>query len=212
MRELFNQNVLLIAVLLLLSAFSNSAYTEVLLSENVQREDVPSVSESLKASFRNEYELLPGDIISISVWGEEDMTREVLILPDHTISYPLIGLVDIHKLTVSALTDKIEKALSEFIPKPSVQIAIKQIRGNKVFIMGKVNRPGEYLLSSPTSILQALSMAGGLSTFANESGIKVIRGIEDKQEAISFNYDDVSEGKNLKQNITLQSGDVLLVP
>tara|TARA_R110001592_G_C13190615_1_gene752582 strand:+ start:799 stop:1392 length:594 start_codon:yes stop_codon:yes gene_type:complete len=160
----------------------------------------------------NQYIISAGDILSISVWGEPELVREVLVLPDLTLSFPLAGVLSASNMTVSSLTKNLEDKIKLFIPDASVQIAIKQIRGSKIFVLGNVNRPGEYPLYGELTVLQALSISGGMSTFADEDSIKIIRNSEKGQAAILFNYSDIAKGKHLEQNIPLRSGDVILVP
>ncbi len=168
--------------------------------------------ETNTASGSRDYEIQAGDVLTISVWDEPDLQREVLVLPDQTIAFPLVGAFSIQAMSVADLAEALRGKLDRFIPQANVHVAVQQIRGNQVFVIGKVNRPGEYPMNSRLSVLQALSMAGGLSTFAKEDDIKVIRNAEEGQVAIDFVYSDVASGKSLEQNITLQNGDVVLVP
>ena len=108
------------------------------------------------------------------------------------------------------LNDEITLRLSEYIPDPSVTVSLLKAAGNLYYVVGKVNRPGQYPMLGPTSVLQALSMAGGMTTFASENQVKIIRPGQD--EAIPFRYDDMADGENLEQNVILKSGDVVLVP
>lgn len=156
------------------------------------------------------YKLQPGDMIEVSVWKEPDLQRELLISPDGYISLPLLGHLRAAGHNLRTLNAAVAKKLSAFIPDPSVTVMLKQASGSRFFVMGKVNRPGAYPLNTTTSVLQALSTAGGVTVYAKSKAIKVIR--EGSDTAISFNLDQVDSGKNLAQNISLKNGDVVVVP
>jgi len=158
------------------------------------------------------YQLKAGDVLSVSVWDEPDLQREVLVLPDRTIAFPLVGVLSVNGMGVEALAQALKAGLERYIPDANVHVAVQQVRGNVVYVLGKVNRPGEYPASANLSVLQALSKAGGLATFASEDDIKIIRKQADGQEALDFIYSDIATGESLELNITLQSGDVVLVP
>ena len=158
------------------------------------------------------YKVQPGDIISISVWKEEDLQREVLIRPDSGISFPLIGEINSKGKSIAKIKEEIAAKLEKFIPQPDVSVSIRQINGNKIYVIGKVNRPGEFPLSKPLDVMQALSLAGGTATFAELDEIIILRRENGTQHAIPFNYPEVERGKKLEQNIILQSGDVVVVP
>ena len=156
------------------------------------------------------YLLQPGDVMQVSVWKEPDLSRDLVVSPDGYISLPLVGMIAVTGKSVKGLNDEITLRLSEYIPDPSVTVSLLKAAGNLYYVVGKVNRPGQYPMLGPTSVLQALSMAGGMTTFASENQVKIIRPGQD--EAIPFRYDDMADGENLEQNVILKSGDVVLVP
>ncbi len=158
------------------------------------------------------YLLGPEDILEISVWKEDGLTREVLIRPDGKLSFPLVGDVQAAGKSVTQLTDDLTKGLTRYIAAPTVTISVRQVRGNKIYVIGKVNKPGEYATGRYVDVMQILSMAGGLSTFAKEEKIKILRREGGVLTAILFNYAEVALGENLKQNIILKNGDVVVVP
>lgn len=157
------------------------------------------------------YILQPGDVLDVSVWKEPDLHREVLVLPDGTLSFPLIGSVNTSNKTVKQLAAIVTEKLSVFIPNPVVTVSAKQLLGNRIYVLGKVNRPGEYPVNRHVDVLQALSMAGGLNLYAEGEDIQIVRREKGEQISISFQYETVSEG-DLTQNIILKAGDVVLVP
>lgn len=158
------------------------------------------------------YTVQPGDVLRITVWKEENLDREVLVRPDGGISFPLVGDVEARGRTVEELRDEVSARLVEFIPAPAVTVSVTEIVGHKIFVIGKVNRPGDFVLNQDIDVMQALSMAGGTTAFAKTNRIKVLRRIDDKQLAIPFKLAEVEKGVNLEQNIKLQNGDVVVVP
>ncbi|MCG8669104.1 MAG: polysaccharide export protein [Pseudomonadales bacterium] len=169
-------------------------------------------SQSIWADAPNtDYLLQSGDIIEVSVWKEPDLQRELLISPSGKISFPLIGHLRAEGNSIEKLNQVIAEELAAYIPDPSVTVMLKSTAGNRFFVIGKVNRPGQYPMAQATTVLQALSIAGGTTTYANTSDIKVIRH-DAEQSAISFSYDDIKEGKSLSKNVRLLNGDVVVVP
>jgi polysaccharide biosynthesis/export protein len=177
-----------------------------------ERPTPPAAAEEQPAQVKPDYRLLPGDVLIVSVWKEQDLTREVLIQPDGGFSFPLAGHLVAQGHTVDEVRTLLVKRLEKYIPDPEVAVAIKEVVGNKFFVIGKVAKPGEFLLKGPVDVMQALSSAGGPSTFASVNSIKVLRRKGEGQESIPFRYGDVEDGKNLEQNILLQNGDVVVVP
>ena len=159
------------------------------------------------------YRLNPGDILDISVWKEEGMQRETLVLPDGMISFPLAGhLLAAGKTPLEVQTSLVER-IKEFIPDPQITVTVLRTAGYKIYVVGQVNRPGEFPVSHRIDAMQALSLAGGLTAFGDENDIKILRRRADgRQEEISFDYSAVKRGQNLETNIQLQSGDIVVVP
>ncbi len=150
----------------------------------------------------------------ISVWKDEHLTKEVIVRPDGMISFPLVGDLSAAGHTVEDIRQDLAKRLARYVPNPHVSVAILKLQSYKIYVMGRVNKPGEYLIGHYTDVLQALSLAGGLTPFASENDIKIIRrenGDAD-QRVFFFRYGDVQKGRELKQNILLQRGDVVMVP
>ena len=158
------------------------------------------------------YTVLPGDELQISVWKEPDLQQSVLVRPDSAFSFPLAGDISTKGLSVTDLQQELTKRLSRYISDPVVTVSVTAIRGNKVYVIGQVNKPGEFVVNPQVDVIQALSMAGGLTAFASTDDIKILRRTGTDEQAIPFNYNDVMKGRNLTQNIILQSGDVVVVP
>jgi polysaccharide export outer membrane protein len=161
-----------------------------------------------------EYVIGPEDVLSINFWRDADMTRdEVPVRPDGRITLPLIGDVVAAGLTPEQLKAEIEKAATaKFLKDPAVTVTVRQINSRKVFITGNVANPNTYPLSGPRTVMQLIALAGGLTEFADKKNIRIMRVENGQQRSFKFNYNDVSKGKNLAQNILLKPGDTVVVP
>jgi polysaccharide export outer membrane protein len=158
------------------------------------------------------YTVKPGDVLSIAVWKEPDLQGPVLVRPDGQFSFPLAGQVDARGKTVQELQQTVTERLRKFISDPVVTVSIQEVKGNKVYVLGQVNKPGEFIVNPRVDVMQALSMAGGTTAFASLGEIVILRRSDQGQQALPFRYADVARGRNLQQNITLQAGDVVVVP
>jgi polysaccharide export outer membrane protein len=158
------------------------------------------------------YYLGPEDVLKISVWKDEALTAEAVIRPDGMISFPLVGDLQAEGKTVEELRATIATRLAKFIPKPTVSVFVMKVNSYKIYVLGKVNRPGEFLVGHYTDVMQALSLAGGLTPFASENNIKILRRVGDQQVTFPFGYGDALKGRGLEQNIVLQRWDVVMVP
>jgi len=153
-----------------------------------------------------------GDILEISVWKDESLSKQLVVPPDGFISFPLVGDIEVSSLTVAELRKVVTQRLKEYVPDVTVTVMLSEINSLRAYVIGKVNKPGEFPINMDTSILQILSMAGGLTPFASSGNIIVIRRENQTTIKIPFDYNEVEEGKNLEQNILLQRGDVVVVP
>ena len=158
------------------------------------------------------YAVNPGDILEISVWKEEDLIKQVVVRPDGYFSFPLTGDIRAAGRTIEDVRTDVATSVSRFVPDPVVSVAILEPRGSKVYVIGQVNRAGEYPINRFVDVVQAISMAGGFTPFAQLENIKVLRRQGTTQTAIPFSYGDVAAGKRLQQNIVLEPGDTVLVP
>ena len=158
------------------------------------------------------YKIGTGDVLRISVWKEEGMEQDVLVKPDGGITFPLAGDIQASGLTTQQLTDVLKDKLRRYIPNPVVTVSVLQSISNKIYVVGKVNRPGEYKATHYMDVLQVLSLAGGLTPFADSDEIKIIRRSNGKKETFDFDYDAVISGKRLDMNIILKAGDTVAVP
>jgi polysaccharide biosynthesis/export protein len=158
------------------------------------------------------YRIGPGDVLGISVWKDDALTKEVVVLPDGVISFPLLGLIQAAGKTVAQLKSELEERISQYAPDPVLNLEVKQVNSMIVYVIGRVNAPNRFVLNTNVSVLQALSMAGGLNPFAKRNSVKVFRTEGGKTRTFPFQYDEVVEGRHLEQNIELNRGDVIVVP
>jgi polysaccharide export outer membrane protein len=159
------------------------------------------------------YRIQPGDVLTVSVWKEPDLQGDVLVRPDGGFTFPLAGEIAAEKMTLAQLQLAVARGLQKYLPDPSVSIALKQLGGNRIYVLGKVNRPGEFPFSKPLDVMQAIALAGGMTPFAAANDIRILRRLPSgAQTAVSFRYGAVERGEDLSQNIILQSGDTVVVP
>ncbi len=208
--RLFFRSVSIFSASLILGSAAYAANNKAPTMADAQTETrtVPSDAATANPS----YNLRPGDLLHVSVWKEDELDREVLVLPDGTIDFPLIGSVQAAGTTPAQLKDAITSKLKPFVPGAAVTVVVKETRGNTVSIMGQVTKPGDIVMGNELTVMQALSQAGGLTPYAEGDDIVILRKVDGKQTSIPFDYSDVSRGSHLETNITLQPGDVLVVP
>jgi polysaccharide biosynthesis/export protein len=154
----------------------------------------------------------PEDVLEITAWKNEDLTRQVVVRPDGKISFPLIGDVVAQGRTVDELKKIVEDKIRILTPDVPVTVMVMQVGSQKVYVVGKVAKPGVYMMGKPLRVMQALAMAGGTTPFAKNDDILIIRDENGQQNTFRFRYSDVAEGEDLKQNILLNAGDTVVVP
>jgi len=159
-----------------------------------------------------QYSIQPGDLLEISVWREEYLEKDVVVQPDGRISFPLVGTLNAGGTTVDTVQARVAERLAQYIPDPVVTVSIKEIRGNRVYVLGQVNNPGQFIMNPTVDVVQALALAGGTTPFAELNEIKILRREGNSQTLTEFRYADLARGRNLEQNIILRSGDVVIVP
>jgi len=159
-----------------------------------------------------EYALNPGDVLQITVWKEEGLDREVLVLPDGSVDFPLVGNISAKGMTTSRLGSEIKTRLTPYIPDAPVTVAVKAALGHAVSVIGQVVKPGELVVAHRTTVMQALSMAGGLTPYASHGRIIVLHHEGGQDVSIPFPYDEVAAGESLESNIVLKPGDIIIVP
>lgn len=159
----------------------------------------------------------PEDVLSVTVWRNQDLTREIIVRPDGGVTMPLIGDIRAAGMTSEALAKRIAEKLNEYMSNPIVSVQVKEINSYYIFVLGEVSKPGKYQMKSFATVLQGISLAGGFSQYANRNGTKVIRKVPGpdstmNQVEIPVRYNDVIAGKANPGNFYLRSGDVIVVP
>ncbi len=162
--------------------------------------------------FGETYKIGVGDVLGISVWKDDSLNHKIVVPPDGIIAFPLIGAVNVNNMTVRGLRRILTKHLSEYLPDVTVTVMLLNINSLKAYVIGKVNKPGMFDITMDTSVIQILAMAGGLNPFASETRINILRRQKKSTIKIPFNYKRVVKGEQLKQNIILKKGDVVVVP
>lgn len=158
------------------------------------------------------YRIQPGDVLVVSVWKEPELQMDVVVRPDGGVSFPLCSDMAAAGGSVEDLRQKLDAGLRKYIADPVVTVAVKVPAGSRIYVVGKVNHPGEFPLGRPLDVMQALALAGGATPFAELNDIRVLRREGEQQVALRFRYGDAERGRALEQNILLQSGDTVVVP
>jgi len=172
-----------------------------------------AAAEGVRAARPGAYVIGRGDVLEISVWKDEALSRQVVVLPDGTISFPLLGEMEAAGKTVAAFKNELVEKIKTYMPEPVVSVIVTQVNSMQVYVIGKVNKPGRFLLNNNINVLQALALAGGLNPFAKKDEIMVVRRDgEGRTRVFPFEYDRVVKDAAFDQNITLRRGDVVVVP
>ncbi|MGV1098197.1 polysaccharide biosynthesis/export family protein [Thiovibrio sp. JS02] len=159
-----------------------------------------------------EYLVGVGDVLEVSVWGEERLSKTVFVRLDGRISLPLVGDVAAADTTLVSLAEQIKKRLVAFVADPSVTVTLQESRSKAYYVLGQIARPGEYMLNYPVTVLQAIARAGGLLEWAKKEKIMIVRRSPSGERIIPFNYEDVLAGENLPQNVQVVPGDTIVIP
>lgn len=235
----FSQKVLMMGVLLSLAQISTAQETSMQIERSISeggretlaqepprdagkpitndqnsRGDQKKIQLNAAPSTPDLYRINPGDVLHVYVWNEPELSLEVLVQPDGNFSFPMLGTIHAGGNSSIEIANTIRDGLGAYLQdQPLVTVSVMSISGNQVYVLGKVARPGQFTLNSNVDVMQALALAGGLTTFADGKDIKILRrDALGKSEAISFDYDRVKKGKSLESNIVLKSGDLLVVP
>ena len=182
--------------------------------------DIPSVKTLAKHQGSNpatstsddSYLIGPGDVLSIDVWKEPDLSKQVSVRLDGHISLPLVNDVEAAGLTSTELREQLTEKYKDFVDVPEVSVTVIESRSKRIYMLGKVARPGEYPLQKNMTVVQAISLAGGLAEWADSSDIKLIRKIKGTEKTFRVDYDAIVSGEDLAQNVQLQPDDTIFVP
>lgn len=171
------------------------------------------ISQAIAAPTPDDYIIGAEDVLSISVWREPELQKDdILVRPDGNISFPLAGDIKAAGKTTTDVKDIIVSRIKRYIPDPVVTVSVTSVGGNKVYVMGQVRTPGSYVIGRYVDVIQALTLAGGFTEYADRDNIRIIRHTDNKDTVFLFDYKDVMKGRRLEQNITLQGGDTIIVP
>ncbi|MEX2343357.1 MAG: polysaccharide biosynthesis/export family protein [Steroidobacteraceae bacterium] len=160
----------------------------------------------------SDYRLQPGDTIEVSVWKEEDLQRVLIVRPDGKVSMALVGELQAAGRTPDAIRVDVEKRLSTYIPEAVVTVTVQEVGGHRIYVIGQVRKPGSFVMNPRLNVLQALSLAEGTTPFAKLDEIVILRSTGGTQKSLPFKYNRVAGGRDLSENILLESGDVIIVP
>src|SRR5512144_2303404 len=166
-------------------------------------------ARALAGAVPADYVIGAEDVLSIVFWRDKDLSADVVVRPDGKISLPLLNDVQAAGLTPEQLRVALEKAANRFIEDPNAAVVVKTINSRKFFITGQVTKPGTYPLTAPTTVLQAIALAGGLLEYADSKHISVMRVQDGRTLSLQFNYKDVIHRKNVGQNVYLHPGDTI---
>lgn len=160
-----------------------------------------------------EYRIGAGDILEISTWKEPDLSRrEVLVRVDGKISFPLIGDLQAAGLTPVELTEAIQKGLKEYVASPVVTVTVINPASQRIYVLGEVQRTGEYPIGKNLTVLQAFALAGGFTQWAAKDEIILLRREGGRERIYKINYKDIVRGRDVETNIMLQANDTIVVP
>ena len=160
----------------------------------------------------DEYLIGPEDVLEISVWQNQDLTRTVAVRPDGMISIPLVGDIQAASLTPDQLKEAIAQNLKPFMDDPLVAVIVQEINSWRIYMQGEVRSPGVYPIRSHITISQAITLAGGFTEYAKESKIRVVRPRKNYTEIIKVNYNKIVSGKGVQEDVVLIPGDTVIVP
>jgi polysaccharide biosynthesis/export protein len=158
-----------------------------------------------------DYKIGPEDILDISVWKNEELSRTVPVRPDGKVSLPLVNDIQAAGLTPSRLRQELTRRLSEYVPSPEVAVIVREVHSAKVSVVGAVRSPGRYEVRSPATVLELIALAQGFTDFASRDRIVVLRQNGGKPTRINFNYRKIADGTD-QDNFFVQAGDIIVVP
>ena len=172
-----------------------------------------SVNETTTRAVYAAYELGAGDLLSIHVWKEPDLSRVVPVRPDGNLTLPLIGEIRASGMTAAELQGKITTELRKYLENPDVTVIVQEARSKRFNVVGEVQKPGSFVIAQPTTVLDAVALVGGFRDFAQTKKMYVLRvSGNGTTQRLPFNYQKVIKGENQQQNILLEPGDTVVVP
>ena len=204
--------IVTLAALPLIAVAQNSALPKEGAEAVKPEATTPEAGVTKTPAVSSEYRVGEGDTLQISVWKEPDLSKTVVVRPDGLVSLPLIGELKVSGMTSAEIQDAVASKLKAFVLSPRVIVEITEIRSRRVFITGEILHPGLYPLAGPTTVLQLIAQAGGLTPFAKRKNIVILRQESGRLLKYAFNYSDVVHGRTPQENIALAPGDTVVVP
>jgi len=204
MTKMLRKIVLLIGLAMIVSCASDIPSVKVL--EELQK------SNQRYSKSKDSYVIGPGDILGIVVWKEPELSKEVSVRLDGIIALPLLNEIKAAGLTCDQLRNYLEIRYGEYVELAQVSVNLRESHSKKIYLLGKVAVPGEYVLKKNMTVVQAISLAGGLAAWADDEGIKLIRKINGVERAFVVDYEAIVSGKDPSQNVQLQPDDTIFVP
>ncbi len=174
-------------------------------------DEKPEGTAPLSEAELSNYSVGPGDVLDIIVWKEPELVRQIVVPPDGVITFTHAGRIKVEGKSLDQIQKILEERLGKIIVDPIVTVFLLSYTSNKIFVIGKVNRPGEFPVTGQVDVMQALAMAGGMASFADKDSINILRRKEGVLSSIPFDYSQVADGENLEQNIILEKGDIVVV-
>jgi polysaccharide export outer membrane protein len=182
-------------------------------TQGANGEEAVAARVSKSTTISADYIIGPNDILAVNVWKEAELSRELPVRPDGKVTLPLVGDVKAEGMTAEQLRQELTQRLSSFVSSPEVTVIVQEAKSKRFNIVGEVQRPGVYPLTHRMTVLDAIAMAGGFRDFAKTKKIYVLRlAVDGSQSRLPFNYRQVINGKRFEQNVTLESGDTIVVP
>jgi len=169
-------------------------------------------TELERGSNKDHYLIGANDVLNIFVWKDQDLTQDVTVMSDGRITFPMIGEIMAKGRTVTELKDDITEKLKDYVTNPEVTVIVRESRSRRIYVIGMVSQPGQYQLEADMTVLQALTMAGGFTEWADKKYVMIVRREGGKELMYRFNYQEFLSGKDLEQNILLLPNDTIVVP
>jgi polysaccharide export outer membrane protein len=188
----------------------NSQQNKVNSAQPLVASNAPPRADAVTAS--PDYIIGPEDVLSVSVWREPELTAKVVVRPDGKIDLPLVNDIRASGLTTKQLRESITESIRRFVPDPTVSVLLVEIHSHTVTIVGSVPKPGIYPIGGPMTVMELVARAGGFQDFAKTKDVQIVRQVGTKAYRWFFNYKDYTAGRHYEQNMSLQNGDVVVVP
>jgi polysaccharide export outer membrane protein len=204
-------NLIFYAVLAMFTSLSLQAIAQTPRNSSAAQPG-PAASPEVADTSASEYIIGPEDVLGVSVWREPELAAKVAVRPDGKVDLPLVNDIQASGLTTRQLREAITERIKRFVPDPTVSVVVLEIHSRTVSIVGSVPKPGVYPLGGPMTVMELIARAGGFHEFAKTKNVQIVRQNGTRAYRYAFNYKDYTDGRDYRQNIALQNGDVVVVP